>query len=304
MTPPASPATSSSFERQIYLSRKTGFPVFAADAGDAWLQVLNLTLKIGAERPDNRGEPLAEAQNVVVTVGLPVIAEDLEVEVAAPEEFPSYLPFTQDDLERRCESLRTDAACDRLKASLEAQPDAPVLLTLPDLDRDPAPGLASATFNVSGGELFGSFVFVATDVYGDWPLQAMALIALQRDAAARLDLAPGAATFVLQSARLSARDWERTQRLLDEAFQRPLPLQVDHSGIFLFGNDGGKARAMLLDHDAGSIYWEAAFDTPQQLSWYIVDAMPWLLPQHIRYVGQECSTLERAIRDGACYEQG
>ena len=60
----------------------------------------------------------------------------------------------------------------------------------------------------------------------------------------------------------------------------------------------------LLDHDAGTIFWEEAFSSAEQLSWYIVDAMPWLLPQHIRYVGQECSTLKRAIEEGACYEQG
>ena len=74
--------------------------------------------------------------------------------------------------------------------------------------------------------------------------------------------------------------------------------------MFLFGNDGGKARGMLLDHDAGSIYWEDAFVDAQELSWYVVDAMPWLLPQHIRYVGQECATLMRAMQEKECYLQG
>ena len=61
---------------------------------------------------------------------------------------------------------------------------------------------------------------------------------------------------------------------------------------------------MLLDHDAGNIFWEDAFADAQQLSWYIVDAMPWLLPQHIRYVGQECATLMRAMQAKECYLQG
>ncbi|TAK52161.1 MAG: hypothetical protein EPO25_14385 [Gammaproteobacteria bacterium] len=61
---------------------------------------------------------------------------------------------------------------------------------------------------------------------------------------------------------------------------------------------------MLLDHDAGTIFWEGAFSDPEDLSWYIVDVMPWLLPQHIRYVGQECAALMRAIRAGECYVQG
>ena len=84
----------------------------------------------------------------------------------------------------------------------------------------------------------------------------------------------------------------------------PLPLQVDHSGVFLFGSDSGKARGMLLNHAAADIFWEDAFADAQTLSWYIVDAMPWLLPQHIRYVGQECASLMHAMRAKECYLQG
>ena len=110
--------------------------------------------------------------------------------------------------------------------------------------------------------------------------------------------------FLIQSVRLDDRDWNRASDVLAERFKRPLPLQIDPAGIFLFGNDGGKARAMLLDHDAGTIFWEEAFSDPEDLSWYIVDVMPWLLPQHIRYVGQECAALMHAIRTGECYVQG
>ena len=79
---------------------------------------------------------------------------------------------------------------------------------------------------------------------------------------------------------------------------------VREEGVFLFGNDGGKARAMLLNHDASEILWEDAFSDPEDLSWYIVDVMPWLLPQHIRYVGQECAALMRSMREKECYLQG
>ena len=65
-----------------------------------------------------------------------------------------------------------------------------------------------------------------------------------------------------------------------------------------------RKQVMLLDHDAGTIFWEGAFDTAQELSWYIVDAMPWILPQHIRYVGQESSTLTQAMQEKECYLQG
>jgi hypothetical protein len=164
--------------------------------------------------------------------------------------------------------------------------------------------LISATFNVVDQKVFGSFVLRSTDIYNDWPLEALTLADLQHQIAARLGLEVGSLTFVVHSAYLYDGDWDRSLRVLKESFKRPLPLHVDPSGVFLFGNDGGSARAMLLNHDASSIMWEEAFSDPEDLSWYIVDVMPWLLPQHVRYVGQECASLMRCMREDECYEQG
>jgi hypothetical protein len=267
-------------ERKVFLSRKTTFPIYSNSVADSWLQLLNLVMRIGSDK-EAENERFAQALNVVVTVGLPVIAEDLEVEDwEQPAEFADFLDFTRGDFERYYGRVATGSLSEAI------------------------PELVSTSHDEVDGELFGSYVLRSTDVYTDWPLQAMALIRLHRDAAKARGLEAGAVTFVIHSARLLEGDWSRAQRILSESFKRPLPLQVDHSGIFLFGNDKGRPRAMLLDHDAGDIYWEDAFDTCEELSWYIVDAMPWLLPQHIRYVGQECSTLKRAIQQGECYEQG
>jgi hypothetical protein len=238
----------------------------------------------------------------MVTIGLPVIAEDLESEVEPVEEFPEFLPVGREEFERRYAGVSVDvsAALTRDLEEREAAVLGPDALRKLELADD----LLSAAFHVIDGNVYGSFVLARVDLYRDWPLAALSLVRMQHELAAELGMPAGAATFVIHAVELLASDWARAQKLLDERFKRPLPLQVDHSGVFLFGNDGGRARAMLLDHGASTIYWEEAFDTPEQLSWYIVDTMPWLLPQHIRYVGQECSTLKRAIQEGACYEQG
>jgi hypothetical protein len=288
-------------ERKIFKSRKTSFPVFAGDVGDSWLQLLNLALRIGSDRRTAAG-PAAEALNTMVTIGLPVIAEDLEVEVTPPDDFPPYLEFDRDEFERRYEGVPAPAIS-RLEHEFETRGMA--LLDADELRKlDVGAELASVAFHVVEGSLYGSFVFACVDLYRDWPVAALSLIRLQRELAASLGIEAGPATFVIHTAQLLASDWEHAQRALDEWFKRPLPLQVDHSGVFLFGNDGGKARGMLLDHDAADIFWEDAFADAQQLSWYIVDAMPWLLPQHIRYVGQECASLMHAMREKECYLQG
>jgi len=287
--------------RKVYLSRKTSFPIFSRDVGDSWLQLLNLTLRIGSDRQTDAGTA-AEVLNAMVTIGLPVIAEDLEAEVTPAEDFPAYLELDRDTFERRYESLQLpcfERLCTALEGSGVAALDADELRKL-----DTGSNLVSATFHEVEGRLYGSFVLGCVELFRDWPLQALSLIRVQRQLAAKLRLEADAATFVLQAARLLATDWERSEKVLEESFKRPLPLQVDHSGVFLFGNDGGKARGMLLDHDASAILWEGAFDDAQKLSWYVVDAMPWLLPQHIRYVGQECASLMRAMQEKECYLQG
>jgi hypothetical protein len=287
-------------ERKVFLSRKTTFPIFSSDVGDAWLQLLNLALKIGTEKQTADGERLAEALNAVVTIEPP----------AEEEAFPAFLDFNQDDFDRyyrRFEGLPSSegARHDFARRLQDWNGIDPILLEPGEMAAsEAAPDLMSATFNTVDQALFGSFVLRSADLYTSWPLEAMALVRLQRELAGRLGLEVGTAIFIIHAAQLYARDWDRAQRVLKEAFKRPLPLQVDPSGIFLFGNDGGQARAMLLDHDAGTIYWEEAFSDPEDLSWYIVDVMPWLLPQHVRYVGQECASLMRAIRAGECYEQG
>lgn len=287
--------------RKVFLSRKTSFPIFSRDVGDSWLQLLNLALRIGSDKQTDAG-PAAEALNAMVTIGLPVVAEDLEVEVTLPEDFPAYLAFDRDDFERHYERMQAPSF-DRLRKAVDASGRA--VLDPDELRKlDVAPSLVSAIFDVVEGKLYGSFVLGCVELFRDWPIEASSLVRVQRELAAELGIEADAATFVIHSAQLLASDWERAQQVLDESFKRPLPLQVDHSGVFLFGSDNGRARGMLLDHDAASIFWEDAFDDAQKLSWYIVDAMPWLLPQHIRYVGQECATLMRAMQEKECYLQG
>ncbi|MAE95759.1 MAG: hypothetical protein CL910_13970 [Deltaproteobacteria bacterium] len=267
-------------ERKPFLSRRSSFPLFTSDIADGWLQLLNLVTRIGTEATTEKGDHFAEAMNAIVTVEHP--------EEETP--LPAFLDLDTADLDalqrRFSASLPAWEGLDQLESALAGH------------------GSASVAFNVVEEKLFASFVFRSCDVYTEWPLEASVLVGFQREAAERLGLGLGSSTFIIHSARLFHWDWERAQRVLGESFKRPLPLQIDPSGIFLFGNDGGEARAMLLAHDASAIFWEEAFSDPEDLSWYIIDVMPWLLPQHMRYVGQECAALMRAIREGECYEQG
>jgi hypothetical protein len=259
-------------ERITFPSRKTSFPLFARELGDAWLQLLNLTLRCGSVKTSSEGDRLAEVLNAVVSVEL----ADRE------EALPPFLELTRADAEY--------SYAERLKESYDT-----LVLLGPSV---------SASFDVADERLYGSYVLRSEDVHNAWPSDALSLVRLQREVAERSGIPVASATFIMHSAYLYERDWDRASKTLDQWFERPLPLQTDPSGLFLFGLDEGRARAMLITHEADAVLWEGEFDSPEELSWYIVDVMPWLSAQHIRYIGQECASMTRALQEGEEYVQG
>jgi thymidylate synthase len=316
-------------ERITFPSRKTTFPLFAKDLGDGWLQLLNLTLRCGTAKVTSEGDRLAEVLNAVVTV-----------ELAGQEEaLPPFFDFTTDEFEacdRRftspsvsvdedytyAERLQSgpwsnreanepgptnqlEKIIERLKRSHDTRSGTLVLLGPTDLDSlDDAPCVVSVTFNIVDESLYGTYVLRSADVHNAWPFDALSLVRLQRAVAERIGIPIASATFIIHSAHIYERDWERAWKTLDRWFDRPLPLQTDPSGLFLFGLDEGRARAMLITHEADAVLWEGEFRSPEDLSWYIVDVMPWLSAQHVRYIGQECANLMRALQAGEDYVQG
>jgi thymidylate synthase len=316
-------------ERIAFPSRKTTFPLFAKELGDGWLQLLNLVLRCGTVKGTSEGDGLAEVLNTVVTVELSNQEEAL----------PPFFDLTSDEFEachRRFTSpsgsedagytyaerlqgwpwsgleaggsepiSQLERTIERLQRSHETRSGTLVLLGPADLGgRDDAPTIVSVTFNVVDERLYGTSVLRSEDVCSAWPFDALSLVRLQREVAARIGVPVASATFVMHSAHIYERDWDRAGKTLDRWFERPLPLQSDPSGLFLFGLEEGRARAMLINHEADAVLWEGEFSSPEDLSWYIVDFMPWLSPQHIRYIGQECANLRRALQEGEDYVQG
>jgi hypothetical protein len=83
-----------------------------------------------------------------------------------------------------------------------------------------------------------------------------------------------------------------------------LPLQSDPSGLFFFGVENGRARALFVNHEADKVLWEGESSEPEELIRYIVDTMPWLTAKHIVYLGEEAAKLTQALREDVPYEQG
>lgn len=298
--------------------RKTSFLLSAEHVADGWLQLLNLVVRCGRVK-EGKGDRFTEVLNAVVTI-----------ELADKEgEFPPQFDFGSEEFEAYYQRFlspsrpqggqdwswfspetgveqvsQLERAIDRLRSS---HGGTMLLLGPSDPDRpDAAPRVVLITFNIVEERLCGSYVFQYDDIYNAWPLNALSLTRLQREVSKRIGVGVDSATFVCQSAYIYERDWDRARAKLDKWFkrQRPLPYRPDIAGMFILSPENDRARALLLSPAADSVLWEGVSPDPEDLIRYIIDTMPWLSAQHIRYLGQEVVKLTRSLREGAPYEQG
>jgi thymidylate synthase len=210
-----------------------------------------------------------------------------------------------DQRKRMTQVNQLEGTVDKLKRSHNTESGTMVLLGPADVDSlDDAPHVVSVVFNIVEERLYGTYVLQSDDVYKAWPLNALSLLRLQREVSKRIGIPVDSATFISHSAHIYEKDWDRAMAELDRWFKRPLPLKADPSGLFFFGLQKGLVRAMLISPEVDKVLWEGEFSNPEDMARYIVDTMPWLEPQHIRYVGEEAAKLSRALREDVPYEQG
>jgi thymidylate synthase len=316
-------------QQTTFPSRKTVFPLFASEVGDGWLQLINLVTHCGTVKGTSSGDRLAEILNAVLTTKLKneeeVIppcfdfgADEFEayyrhfisssppkdVDYTYGERLQNWTWFNQ-EINRMEQVNQLERTMARLEMSHDTKGGTMVLLGPTDLDRlDDAPGIVSVTLNIVDERLYGTYVVRSDDIYNAWPFNALSLTRLQREVSKRIGIPVDSATFISHSAHIYERDWDKARAKLNECFKRPLPFEADCSGLFFFSVENGVAKALFVSPEVDRVLWEGESPEPEDLIRHIVDTMPWLGAQHIRYLGEEGAKLARALREGVPYEQG
>ena len=316
-------------QRTTLPSRKTSFPLFAEDVGDAWLQLLNLIMLCGTVKGTRKSDRLTEVLNTVVTIRLKETEQPLSPYFDfGVDEFEAYYqrfisPSCPEDIDytygARLQSYnwfnqatgkmepvnQLESTINRLQRSHDTKRATMVLLGPVDLDiLDDAPCLVLATFNIVNERLFGTYVIRSNDIYNAWPFNALSLIRLQRKVAQQIGIPADSATIISHSAHIYERDWDKALSKVDKGFKRPLSFQTDPSGSFSFAIENGLVKAQLISLEGDEVLWEQTSRNPRNLIRTIVDTMPWLTAQHVRYLGGEAEKMARALREGTPYNQG
>jgi thymidylate synthase len=316
-------------QRTAFPSRKTSFPLFADEVGDAWLQLLNLIMFCGTVKGTRKGDRLTEVLNTMVTIKLSDEEEPLSpcfdfslnefetyyqqfmspscpegVNYTYGERLQNYKWFNQ--ATGKIEPVnQVERAISRLRKSHDTKRATMVLLGPTDLDvLDDAPCVVLVTFNIVDERLYGTYVIRSNDIYNAWPFNALSLARLQREIAQQVGLPADSATLISHSAHIYERDWDKAFAKLDKWFKRPLPFQPDLGGSFSFAIENGMVKAQLVSPAGDKVLWQQESPNPVNLIRHIVDTMPWLTAQHIRYLGGEAAKLAQALKDGTPYKQG
>jgi thymidylate synthase len=193
----------------------------------------------------------------------------------------------------------------RLQRSRDTKRGTMVLLGPTDLDiLDDAPCVVLVTFNIVDEQLYGTYVIRSNDIYNAWPFNALSLTRLQREVARHIGVPVNSATVISHSAHIYERDWDKAFSKVDKWLRRPFPFQADPSGSFSFAIENGLVKAQFISPEGDMVLWERESPNPENLIRDIVDTMPWLTAQHVRYLGSEAAKLTRCLREGVPYSQG
>ncbi len=311
-------------ERSVFPHRGAVHLV-ASDPADGWIKVLNLLLGVGQERKTRKGETVIHAFNVLVTMPVPeeeiigppfdFIPADLEryyanfISPEPPPEGTDYRYGHRMQTWRNHNQLKEVIA--RLQKSSGTKRATIVLLDPTDLaELKDAPCIALGTFCIQNGVLDTSWTIRSNAMYSGWPFNLLSLIRVHRYAAERLGAGLGVIEILSQNVQIyegsiplaveKTAQWGR----VSEDFGPDYHFDPDPAGNFIFEVVDGRVRMTMTNPEGDRVLMEMMHSDPSALIGWVVEMMPWLARQHVRYLGAEQEKLRRVLEEGVPYVQG
>lgn len=148
-------------------------------------------------------------------------------------------------------------------------------------------------------------------MYSGWPYNALSLLRVHRLVAERVGVGPlGHASFLSQNAQIYEHHLPAVEENLGkwgrapEDFGDGYRFEPDPAGNFIFEVVGDQVKVTLTNPEGDQALMEMMLPDPSALIAWIVETMPHLSRQHVRYLGREEEKLRRALEEGVPYVQG
>lgn len=314
-------------------SEGEGFLVRAKTIAFAWLQILDLVMKFGEEKPTEYPAKQKELLNV-----LAVIDEE-------DKTLPSFIGFTDKDLQEYLPSMLTaekpasisytygSRIFKREDAFGEDQVSNAIchLKTVPytrravvftwrveeDMKTESPPCLTQITWNIRGSKLFQTCIFRSQDVFSGWPMNMFALRELQKKVASELSLPMGSLSCLSVSTHIYENKWADAKKALEENRSQPaysFKQDQDPRGSFLISIVPGereKKIALVQHFTPDGRKTQFSFHSSKTEERQIIEDLTSQILQsnlisrldHALYLGKEIQNALAAIREGKEYVQ-
>lgn len=298
-------------------SEECGFRIESEKVGDAWLKILKAIMKFGHVKKSQHSSDQREMVNLVSII----TAENVGSIDWKPyflftkEELQNYLPqvLTKEPIPNveytYGQRLRDHEGIDQIQSIIDELKKTPysrraVAVTwkvAKDYNNPHAPCLDLIQCLVQNDKLFFTAYIRSNDMFRAWPMNAFAMLHLQKIIAESGGFKIGPTTIISSSAHIYSDCWNEAKNILEKYGKAPT-CHFDPRGNFVVSVSGKKIIAKQLSPSGGPIF-EFSGETAREVFDSICLNQGVSLIEHAFDLGAELQKAEIALKKGLKYIQ-
>ena len=293
-------------------SETAGYSVRAATAGEAWLALLGIIMKLGVEKKSEYGMKQKELLNVLVTI-----------EGSGP--IPEYFSFSEKDLKNYADQIVTaekpenvsytygerlfgqsnqvEEAVRRLKKSFYTRRAVATIWHPADASAENPPCLTEVIWNIQFNKLYQTAVFRSWDIFSGFPLNALALKKLQEEMAKKIGVETGPLVCMAVSAHIYENNWRQADEVLNKYKKADYKFYQDPRGSFIIRLENGRIAVDFYTADGSKTQYTFRGTDPIKLYKEISQSGFIVRIDHAANLGMELYKASLAVRHGKEYVQ-
>ena len=298
-------------------SEQCGFKIEGEKMGDIWLKILDTIMRFGNVKKSQHSSDQREVVNLIsVITGEKVDAIDWKPYfLFTKEELQNYLPqvLTKNPIPNveytYGQRLRDHDGIDQITSIIEDLKKTPysrraVAVTwkvAKDHNNPHAPCLDLIQCLVQNNKLFFTAYIRSNDMFRAWPMNALALLYLQKTIAEEGNFKIGPLTIISSSAHIYSDCWNEAKNIL-EKYGNTTACRFDPRGNFVINVEGGKIKAKQLSPSGQQIF-EFSGKTAREVFDDICINQGVSLIEHAFDLGAELQKAEIVLKQGMTYAQ-
>ena len=298
-------------------SEQCGFKIEGEKVGDIWLKILDIITRFGHVKKSQHSSDQREVVNLIsVITGENVDTMDWKPYfLFTKEELQNYLPqvLTKNPIPNveytYGQRLRDHDGIDQIRSIIEDLKKTPysrraVAVTwkvAKDHNNPHAPCLDLIQCLVQDNKLFFTAYIRSNDMFRAWPMNALALLHLQKTIAEEGKFKIGPLTIISSSAHIYSDCWNEAKNIL-EKYGATAVCRFDPRGNFVISVESGKIKAKQLS-PSGQPIFEFSGETAREVFDDICARQGVSLIEHAFDLGAELQKAEIALKQGVKYDQ-